>query len=164
MTSGRFLQEPNIGSRPILTFLRLLLILRKVRRSTVVMMLWVRRQVRFRRRSTAGVVPRRRSQLLLRWSLVELLLLRRLVLDSEPDLIENQVLDVALDGHIVSIRAQLPPQLLFNKQLDDFLLLLLLVELLLLLLKFLTEVVRSNSVRLRLTACIGDTSIGVVVV
>ena len=165
MTSGRFLLEPNIGSRPILTFLRLLLILRKVRRSTVVMMLWVRRQVRFRRRSTAGVVPRRRSQLLLRWSLVELLLLRRLVLDSEPDLIENQVLDVALDGHIVSIRAQLPPQLLFNKQLDDFLLLLLLVELLLLLLKFLTEVVRSNSVRLRLTACIGDTIIviGVVV-
>ena len=164
MTSGRFLQEPNIGSRPILTFLRLLLILRKVRRSTVVMMLWVRRQVRFRRRSTAGVVPRRRSQLLLRWSLVELLLLRRLVLDSEPDLIENQVLDVALDGHIVSIRAQLPPQLLFNKQLDDFLLLLLLVELLLLLLKFLTEVVRSNSVRLRLTACIRDTIIVVGVV
>ena len=174
MTSGRFLLEPNIGSRPILTFLRLLLILRKVRRSTVVMMLWVRRQVRFRRRSTAGVVPRRRSQLLLRWSLVELLLLRwslvellllrRLVLDSEPDLIENQVLDVALDGHIVSIRAQLPPQLLFNKQLDDFLLLLLLVELLLLLLKFLTEVVRSNSVRLRLTACIRDTIIVVGVV
>ena len=132
MTSGRFLLEPNIGSRPILTFLRLLLILRKVRRSTVVMMLWVRRQVRFRRRSTAGVVPRRRSQLLLRWILDELLLLmRRLVLDPEPNLVENQVGDEALDGHLVSIRAQLPPQLLFNKQLDDFLLLL----------EFFTEVV-----------------------
>ena len=103
--------------------------------------------------------------MLLRWILDELLLLmRRLVLDPEPNLVENQVGDEALDGHLVSIRAQLPPQLLFNKQLDDFLLLLLLVELLLLLLKFLTEVVRSNSVRLRLTACIGDTSIGVVVV
>ena len=86
--------------------------------------------------------------MLLRWRrLVELLLLllrrrRRLVLDPEPGLIEDQVLNVALDGHTVSIRAQLPPQLLFNKQLDDFLLLLLLVEL------------RSFSVRLRLTASI----------
>ena len=94
------------------------------------------------------MVPRRRSQLLLRWRrLVELLLLllrrrRRLVLDPEPGLIEDQVLNVALDGHTVSIRAQLPPQLLFNKQLDDFLLLLLLVE------------IRSFSVRLRLTASI----------
>ena len=79
------------------------------------------------------MVPRRRSQLLLSWILDELLLLmRRLALDPEPNLVENQVRDVALDGHIVSIRAQLHPQLLFNKQLDDFLLLLLLVELLLL--------------------------------
>ena len=57
---------------------------------------------------------------------------RRPLLDLEPRLIEDQILDVALDGHIASTRAQLPPQLLLNEKLDDVLLLLLLVEFLLL--------------------------------
>ena len=58
---------------------------------------------------------------------------RRLVLDLEPGLIENHVLNVASDG-------QLHPQLLLNQQLDDVLLLFLL--LVLLLLKVATVVVR----------------------
>lgn len=69
--------------------------------------------------------------LLLLRRLLLLLSRRRPVLDLEPGLIENQVLEVAPDGHIASTRAQLPPQLLLNKKLDDVLLLLL-AELLLL--------------------------------
>ena len=59
---------------------------------------------------------------------------RRLVLDLEPGLIENHVLNVASDG-------QLHPQLLLNQQLDDVLLLFLLLVILLLL-KVATVVVR----------------------
>ena len=51
---------------------------------------------------------------------------RRLVLDLEPGLIEDHVLDEAFDG-------QLHTQLLLNQQLDDVLLLFLLLVLLLLL-------------------------------
>ena len=51
---------------------------------------------------------------------------RRLVLDLEPGLIKDHVLDEAFDG-------QLHTQLLLNQQLDDVLLLFLLLVLLLLL-------------------------------
>ena len=60
---------------------------------------------------------------------------RRLVLDLEPGLIKDHVLDEAFDG-------QLHTQLLLNQQLDDVLLLFLLLVLLLLLLKVAMMVVR----------------------
>lgn len=65
--------------------------------------------------------------------LLWLLWRRRLVLDLEPGLIEDQVLDVAPDG-------QLHPQLLLNQKLDDVFLLLL--PLVLLLLEVVTVFVR----------------------